>query len=109
MIKGLKLVPISLESAKGTWTYKNRKKKEERSVIDYILVSERLAKQTTENIVDEDGLYRIKGKVETDHNTIAIEIKTEIKQEKSIIHRWKLNNKDGWKKYNEKEKSLLKK
>ena len=60
-----------------------------------------LAKQVTEITVDESGVNRIKGQKETDHNTIIVELNIDIPIERKKIKRWNLNNKEGWKKYNE--------
>ena len=50
--------------------------------------------------VDEQGMYRIKGRTESDHNTILVTINTDIKPRKETTKRWKLKNKEGWKEYN---------
>lgn len=39
--------------------------------------------------------------MESDHNTILMEVNTEIAFEQKLIKRFRLNNKEGWKKYNE--------
>ena len=49
------------------WTRQNRHKKEERSVIDYVITNQRLAAHVNEAIIDEEGIYRIKGKKENIH------------------------------------------
>merc|ERR1711942_631771 len=54
----------------------------------------------TENIVDEDGNMRIKGTKETDHNTMMISMKCPLDKTCRIQKKWKLNNKEGWEKYN---------
>jgi len=100
LIDDLQLKPISLKSHTGTCTWKNRHNNEEHSTIDYIITTEKLAKQTREVIVDEEGIYRIKGRKHSDHNTILTKIGTNIKVNTKIIKRWKLNNKEGWEKYN---------
>ena len=46
------LHPISLDATQGIWTRQNRKKKEEKSIIDYVLVTEQIKKNITEMIVD---------------------------------------------------------
>ncbi len=66
----------STNSMIGLWTRINRTKPEERSVIDYIMVTRGLAHQIKKTIVDEIGTYRITGNKETDHNTIVMETGT---------------------------------
>ncbi len=51
--------------------------------------------------MDEDGLYRIKGRKNSDHNTMLISINTEFCYKKNkLLKSWKLNNKEGWRQYN---------
>ena len=66
------LTPANLKSNHGIWTRVNRKNAEEKSVIDYILTTEQIARNIQSVVVDEEGNLRIKGKNETDHNTIVM-------------------------------------
>ena len=67
------LVPINLQDVNGIWTRVNRKNpEEERSVIDYILVTQNLAENVCDVIVDEEGSYRIKGRTHSDRNTLLV-------------------------------------
>ena len=50
--------------------------------------------------MDEEGHLRVKGKNETDHNTIVTTIATNLPRKKTIIEKWDLNNKEGWENYN---------
>ena len=61
----------------------------------------KIAKLVTSIEVDEDGLYRMKGKTESDHNTIITKIKLDIKTENTQIKKWRINNVEGWKQFNE--------
>merc|ERR1712018_964343 len=100
------LVPINLKDKKGLWTREDRKYPEkQKSIIDYILLSQNLAENVTDIIVDEVGTYRIKGRTHSDHNSLLVTIKTDIRPEITIVNKWKLNNKEGWKDYN---KELIK-
>ena len=90
------------------WTRQNRNKIEEKSIIDYILTTEKISNCAKEVIVDEQGLYRMKGRKESDHNTILMEISTEYTKEIKTIKRWKLNNTDGWKNFNQQMKECNK-
>ena len=100
LIEMNELEVISLRSEPGKWTRQNRHKSDEKSIIDYIITTKAIAENVNEVIVDEKGLHRIKGKKETDHNTIITEINTGIKTEIKKIKRWNLNNQEGWGKYN---------
>ena len=51
-------------------------------------------------IVDEEGHLRIKGKNETDHNTILITIKVNDARKPTYRTMWNLENKDEWKEFN---------
>ena len=54
----------------GKITRVNSKNSNEKSAIDFVVASDHIEKTLTHMLIDEDGLYRIKGKKETDHNTI---------------------------------------
>ena len=101
LIEVTNLKAVSLKADKGVWTRINRKNPRERSVIDYIITSETISSKITELIIDEEGIYRIKGKEETDHNTIITTVQIPHKKETTKIRRWKLNNTEGWNQYNE--------
>ena len=92
--------PISLKANKGTWTRVNRKKTSEKSIIDYVIMTTEIAQSTTMIHIDEEGTLRLKGKEESDHNTIVIE--TTIPTQKRVTREKILNIKDpkGWKKFN---------
>ena len=62
IIKENSLHPINLDATQGMWTRQNRKKKEEKSIIDYVLVTEQIKKNITEMIVDKEGQLRTRGK-----------------------------------------------
>ena len=51
-------------------------------------------------IVDEEGIHRIKGKNETDHNTIMMSLRINDARKPTFEEKWMLNNKEGWKKFN---------
>ena len=55
-----------------------------------------------EMIIDEKGPYRIKGRRGTDHNIIPTTINIKNVKEGTMIKRWKLGNKAGWKQFNQK-------
>ena len=96
-----KLETVTIKPDTTKWTRQNRNNTEEKSVIDYIITTPKTAMTTTETIVDEEGAYRIKGNKESDHNTLLMEFNLNIPKEKRKIKRWKINNKEGWHKYNQ--------
>ena len=100
MIKNLDLNPISIRSNTGSWTRVNRKKPQEKSIIDYIIMKNETSLKIKENVVDEEGIYRIKGKNETDHNTLMVTVQCQVNKVKRQITRWKTKNKEGWKEFN---------
>ena len=60
----------SNSKCEGRVTRKNTVNDQEFSAIDFIVVSENVEKWINKIVIDEDGLSTIKGKKETDHNTI---------------------------------------
>ena len=101
------MYPASTHPTIGTWIRQNRKNTTEKSIIYYILVSS-TQKRIIENIeIDELGTIRIKGKNDTDHNTITATILTECSNPHSITKKIKINNKEGWDKFNNKIKEMI--
>ena len=98
-MNGLQAISTRNENVK--WTRQNRKILNEKSIIDYIITTEGVSNHVNELIIDEKGTYRIKGKSQSDHNTIVMEINIGVQKEKKTLKRWKLDNKDGWKNFNE--------
>ena len=98
------LIPISTKAHFGLWTRVNRNNTEERSVIDYIITTEAKERNTTSLTIDEEGTLRIKGKKESDHNTILMAIKVNNPRKREYITNWKLDNKEGWNQFNKKIK-----
>ena len=101
IIENNNLIPANLNPNHGIWTRVNRSKTEERSVIDYIMITQQISRYIKMITVDEEGNLRIKGKNETDHNTIIMSIKINDPRKPSFQEKWKLNNKEGWGKFNE--------
>ena len=94
------LIPINTTSDKGVWTRVNRKNFKERPIIDYALISKSLTNNIKEMTTDEEGTHRIRGRNETDHNTIMVNINMHMHKQTTTIKRWKLDNNEGWKQYN---------
>jgi hypothetical protein len=104
LITETKMIPVSTNAERGVWTWVNRNNPECKSVIDYILVTNELAKETTNVIVDEEGVMRLKtekGKRnETDHNTITLTLNIKQKNRKEKITKWKKGDREGWEEFN---------
>ena len=58
----------------GKVTRQNTKNENEFSAIDFVVASERAKTWIQEMHIDESGLIRVKGKNQTDHNTISLKI-----------------------------------
>ena len=62
------------EKCRGKITRQNTKNKDEYSAIDFVLCNNHLTTAIKEIIIDEQGLYKISGSNQTDHNTMIIKI-----------------------------------
>ena len=100
MIEITKTTPISIKNENPRWTRVNRNNPREKSIIDYILVSEEAERRTMEIYVDEDGLMKIQGKHQSDHNPIMITLDYSTKKGEEKITRWNTKNNDKWPMYN---------
>ena len=77
---------------KGKITRQNTQRKEEYSAIDLILCNNSVTKCIKEIIIDEEGMYKISGSKDTDHNTITIKMDlSHIKNSKTITPTWRIN------------------
>ena len=65
------------KKCKGKITRKNTKNEKEVSAIDFIVTDEVTENWFTDITIDEDGLLKVKGTNETDHNTISIKLNIE--------------------------------
>ena len=88
----------------GRITRQNTANGDEFSAIDLILANGTVEKWITEMTIDEDGLLKVKGKKETDHNTISVKINIEnvekVRPEKNIG--WNLRaSHEKWKQFEE--------
>ena len=68
----------SIQKIKPDWTRNKEKtidgrKIHEKSIIDYVITCSEMEKNITNIVNDQEGIYRIKGKKESDHNTFIIE------------------------------------
>ena len=62
------------QKCKGSITRQNRRKLDEKSAIDLVMASYGAEEWIMEMEIDEDGIFRPKGKNETDHNTIVVKM-----------------------------------
>ena len=58
------------DKCQGRITRQNTAISDEISAIDFIIANDAVEKWISKMIIDEDGLLKVKGKKETDHNTI---------------------------------------
>lgn len=100
MIENTNMTPVSTQATMGNWTRVKRKDNNERSVIDYILMSEQLVPAVNYIEIDEAGSYRLKGKAESDHNTIIMEFKSNITKKTSKSTIFNTKNKNKWREFN---------
>ena len=100
MLKETNLTVSSKEATIGHWTRVKKKDTSERSVIDYILASQEVAKMIKYIEIDEHGTMRLKGKEETDHNTITVEIDLQFKNYVKSETIYNTKNKENWKTFN---------
>ena len=100
MLSNTNTTAKSIEATTGNWTRVKRKDQNERSVIDYVIMTEKIAQTTKYLEIDEIGAHRLKGKEESDHNTMIIE--TAIPKSDKIEKKTMYNTKDKkkWKKFN---------
>ena len=90
------------EKCKGVITRQNRRNVEEISAIDYVMGSSQAMDWIQEMHIDEDGLYRPKGKNETDHNSIILKMDVEEREDKRQERRVVWNMKaspERWEQY----------
>ncbi len=72
LIETTQTYPTNLQSKTGLWTRENRNNESEKSIIDYILTTADIANNVENIEVDEAGTHRLKGKKQSDHNTITL-------------------------------------
>ena len=99
-IQNTGLQPMSLEAKTGIWTRVNRNNQTEKSIIDYILPTPQVAKQRKSIIIDETGNLRMKGRKESDHNTITMETKCQTRKALEKRQIWRTNNEEAWEDFN---------
>ena len=80
------------EKCKGTITRQNRARLDDMSAIDFVTTTYEMQQMVKKVIIDEDGDFRMKGKKESDHNTILIDIVAgnQVSQQPTKVTRWNL-------------------
>ena len=76
----------------GQITRQNTNNKDERSAIDFVLCSNEIMECIQKMVIDEEGIHKISGLKDSDHNTIFVQLelnKTEKKKSQSPV--WRLN------------------
>ena len=76
--------------------------KEEKSAIDFVVTGDSMEKEILSMLIDEEGILKVKGQKDTDHNTIVVNLKMEKvnrpKPERKT--KWRLNAPEAnWKKF----------
>ena len=107
-IQNTGLIPMSIKPQHGLWTRENRHNPKEKSVMDYILTTPTISTQVNNLAIDEEGTLRLKGKNESNHNTIMFEVTGKIrkktwkkmdmanKQWRSMVQLQQSNRKHPW-------------
>ena len=88
----------------GRITRKNTKRDNEFSAIDFILADNAVKQWIVSALIDEDGLFKVRGKNETDHNTICVDIAIPSIAKKTIAKHigWNIGApEDKWEMYRE--------
>ena len=106
MLDNTQLIPITTKADYGFYTRVNRNNPNEKSMIDYVMMSAAITKNISSTIIDEEGAHRVKSKKESDHNTILVNMKINDARKPVYLEKWKLKNKQGWEQFNEKFTNL---
>ena len=91
-----------LETHTGTWTRINTQNPDEKSIIDYIIVTQPVTELITESETDTNMMYKIAGKNPTDHRAITATIAINRENQKQYIRRWKKGTTQQWEAFNKK-------
>ena len=91
------------DKCQGTWTRVNTKNEKEKSVIDYIITTNEMYDNVKDMIIDEEGCYKVKGKNESDHNTIILntEVPVKLKVKTKRKPQWNITVNTDWQKFRE--------
>ena len=92
------------EICQGSITRKNTRDHNEISAIDFIVANEQISSQVVKMIIDEDGIHKVKGRHESDHNTISLELHMEKTNKEKVLKKteWNLRASDEkWSEFRE--------
>ncbi len=109
LLEDTETVALNTKENVCEWTRENRKKTEEKSVIDYAIVTRKTETKVREIRVDIEGTHRLKGKEETDHNTILLETDMQIKEKPTVKRVWKKGKPQDWVNFNKDMESTIRK
>ena len=85
----------------GTWTRVNTSNANEKSIIDYAIITNGLRDKICESETDTNNTLNIRGKHVTDHRAITLTIQLKRTHKPDIIHIWKKGDIEKWKGYND--------
>ena len=86
---------------KGKITRMNTQKETEFSAIDFVIATETMERWIKEILIDKDGLHKLKGRNETDHNTIIIGLELTNVEKTKVPKRTTWNMRASEEKWNE--------
>ena len=101
MLDDTDTIPVTMEDSVIKWTRSRKRLSSiEKSVIDYVIMTKEISQSIISVHIDEPGIYKLKGKEETDHNSIIIETKIPFRKKLTKEKRKNLKDPEGWKKFN---------
>ena len=89
----------TISTHQGTRTRVNRRNNNDKSIIDYIIVSKIMEDKIIESKTDDGEEYIIMGINPTDHNVITTTIDTKIQRNQEKTRNWKTCTKEQWKNF----------
>ena len=68
-----------------------------------MITTKEILKYTTKITIDDKHLYKVTGKIQSDHNTIIVDLETPKRRKINLeeSYRWKINDKTDWNLYQE--------
>ncbi len=101
LLNDTETVAVNMNKDVCQWTREHRKNQNEKSVIDYIITTNKSKEKIKLTRIDTEGTHRLKGKEETDHNTILMETNFDVRTTPTHKKIWKKGSTQDWNKYNE--------
>ena len=89
-----------LETHTGTWTRINTQNPDEKSIIDYIIITQPVTELIIESETDTNMMYKIAGKNPTDHRAITATTAINRENQKQNIRTWKKGTTQQWEAFN---------